>query len=188
MYLVVQSISSTSSCSTCLLPSFLYQLAIIFRPSITSAPMALFVLFCNFTVLYPDSPMDILPPTQCCLIFSNACCNTQCYMELRLSAFVAPPLCVSQNIEEIYFPILEFLATIYPFMLLLLTYGLITLHLWDFKPIVALWKVFRRPYVQVYRAWDPKSSMIQAFASLFFLSYAKLTFLTLGAHAQRGLL
>ena len=28
-----------------------------------------------------------------------------------------------------------------------------------------------------YRAWDPRSSMIQAFASLFFLSYAKLIYL-----------
>ena len=74
-------------------------------------------------------------------------------------------------------PILEFISAVYPFVLLSFAYGLIHLHSRDFKPIVALWKVLRRPYVQFYRAWDPKSSMIQAFASLFFLSYAKLTFL-----------
>ena len=30
-------------------------------------------------------------------------------------------------------------------------------------------------YVKFYRSWDPSSTMIQAFSSLFFLSYAKLT-------------
>ena len=46
-----------------------------------------------------------------------------------------------------------------------------------FKPVVAVWRACSRVYVQFYRAWDPSSSMIQAFASLFFLTHAKLNYL-----------
>ena len=98
--------------------------------------------------------------------------------------FLAPPLCISQHMEEIYIPYLEFLATIYPFVLLLLTYGLIQLHTRNFRPVVVLWGVLSRVFVQFYRAWNPRASMIQAFASLFFLSYAKLTYLIWEAFAR----
>ena len=37
--------------------------------------------------------------------------------------------------------------------------------------------------MRFYRAWDPRSAMIQAFASLFFLSYAKLSYLICRAFA-----
>ena len=37
--------------------------------------------------------------------------------------------------------------------------------------------------MRFYRAWDPRSAMIQAFASLFFLSYAKLTYFIWGSFA-----
>ena len=52
--------------------------------------------------------------------------------------FVSPPLCVSVHMEEIYIPFLDAVATLYPFILLLLTYVGIELHSRDFKPIVCL--------------------------------------------------
>ena len=83
----------------------------------------------------------------------------------------------------LYILYLDFIATIYPFILLLLTYALIKLHSKDFKPIVVLWHLSSRLFVRFYRAWDPRSAMIQAFASLFFLSYAKLSYIIWGAFA-----
>ena len=89
--------------------------------------------------------------------------------------FISPPLCLSEHMQEFYTPFLNFTATIYPFILLMLTYGVMRLQMRNLK--LVLWRAFARIYVQFYRAWDPRSSMIQAFASLFFLSYAKLPFL-----------
>ena len=98
--------------------------------------------------------------------------------------YVSPPLCISQHMEEIYILYLDFIATIYPFILLLLAYALIKMHSKNFKPIVVLWRLSSRLFVRFYRAWDPRSAMIQAFASLFFLSYAKLIYLIWGAFAS----
>ena len=88
--------------------------------------------------------------------------------------FVSPPLCVSEHMEEIYIPLLDTAATLYPFILLLLTYIGIELHAHDYKPFVDLWRLIHRPFVRFRRTWDPNASVIQAFATLFFLSYAKL--------------
>ena len=72
-------------------------------------------------------------------------------------------------------PLLGTAATLYPFILLLLTYMYIgiELHAHDFKPVVHLWRIIHRPYVRFRRTWDPNASVIQAFAALFFLSYTK---------------
>ena len=83
--------------------------------------------------------------------------------------------------EDIYKPFLEFVATLYPFILLLMTYVAIELHARGVTPIVVLCRPFHRVYVCIYRTWEPNASIIQAFSSLFFLSYAKLNFLIMVA-------
>ena len=70
--------------------------------------------------------------------------------------FVSSPLCVSVHIEEIYLPFLSTVATLYPFILLLLTYVGIELHARDCKPIVCFWRVFH--IVRFRRTWDPKEN------------------------------
>ena len=161
------------------LPSTLiFLLVIVFRPNITSSPMATYVLFCNCTVLY--CRMSIWLYTQ-----RHSAITNLFKTGITLSAvwsfdallFISPPLCISPSIKEFHIPLLEFLATIFPFLLLLLSYALMEIHAKNFKPLVVLWRWFSRVYVNFYRAWNPRSSMIQAFASLFFLSYAKLNYL-----------
>ena len=167
-YLLLQYVPST----------IIFILIIIFRPNIASAPMANYVLFCNFTAFIARAFL--------LLYFQTDFINTLLVkFVLTLSAlwsfdvliFVSPPLCMSQHMEEFFTPFLEFLAAIYPFILLWLVYMCIKLHTRNFKPVVVVWKLVRRFYVQCYRAWDPRSSMIQAFASLFYLSHAKLTYI-----------
>ena len=158
------------------LPStVIFLLVVIFRPNITSAPMVNFVIFCNSIVLcmrmnvWGYIKLDTIP-----LKSALTLCALWSFDALL---FISPELCISEHMQEIYVPFLEFLAIIFPFFLLLLTYGLIESHSRNFKPVVILWRLFRRGYVQFYRAWDPSSSMIQAFASLFFLSYARASYL-----------
>ena len=82
--------------------------------------------------------------------------------------FVSPPLCISENISEIYIPAFDTLAALYPFTLLLLTYIGIELHARDFKPIVSMWRPFKGNYERFIR--DTNKSLTQVLATLFFLS------------------
>ena len=154
-------------------------LIIIFRPNITAAPMINYVLFCNLTVF--AGRFYLWNYTHIYTLLYKLALTLSAAWSFDTLLFLAPPLCISQGMEEIYIPYLEFLATIYPFVLLLLTYGLMQLHTRNCRPVVMLWGVLSRVFVQFYRAWNPRSSMIQAFASLFFLSYAKLTYLIMEA-------
>ena len=164
--------------------TLIFLLVIIFRPNITSAPMIHYVLFCNFTVLVSRSSLLLyVQSDRLIAVLAKSTLTLSAIWSFDVLLFFSPPLCISQHMEEIYILYLDFIATTYPFILLLLTYALIKLHSKNFKPIVVLWQLSSRLFVRFYRAWDPRSAMIQAFASLFFLSYAKLSYLIWAAFA-----
>ena len=164
--------------------TLIFLLIIIFRPNITSAPMIHYVLFCNFIVLTSRFNLWLYAQSdRLTAVLAKSTLTLSAIWSLDVLLFFSPPLCISQHMEEIYILYLDFIAIIYPFILLLLTYALIKLHSKNFKPIVVLWHLSSRLFVRFYRAWDPTSAMIQAFASLFFLSYAKLSYIIWGAFA-----
>ena len=163
------------------LPSTLiFILVIVFRPNITSSPMANYVLFCNSTVLYCRLSSWLYFQRR--IIITNlakTAITLSAVWSFDAFLFISPHLCISEHIKEFHTPFLEFLATIFPFLLLLLSYALMEMHTKNFRPIAILWRLFSRVYVNFYRAWNPRSSMIQAFAALFFLSYAKISYFIL---------
>ena len=164
--------------------TLIFLLVIIFRPNITSAPMVHYVLFCNFTVLISRFTLLLYAQSNwLAAVLTKSTLTLSAIWSFDVLFFVSPPLCISQHMEEIYILYLDFIATIYPFILLLLTYALIKLHSKNFKLIVVLWRLSSRLFVRFYRAWDPRSAMIQAFASLFFLSYTKLSYFIWGSFA-----
>ena len=142
-YLLLQYLPST----------VMYILLLVFRPNITSAPMANFVIFCNSVVLYFRFIL-LAYVTVDSIFIGKLALTLSALWSFDILFFVAPPFCISQHIQEFYLPFLEFLATAYPFILFLLTYGLIKLHASNFKPVVVLWRPLSRTYVQFYRAWD----------------------------------
>ena len=161
--------------------TFIVLVVVVFRLNVTAAPMAHYVLFCNMIVLY--FKFIVLYFTKFVLSayyqlqFLSKVVLTLCAVwSFDALFFVSPPLCISPHLEDIYKPFIDFLAILYPFILLLLMYIGIELHGRDFKPIVILWKPFQKILVRFYKTWEPSVSMIQAFSSLFFLSYAKLLF------------
>ena len=68
---------------------------------------------------------------------------------------------------------LDIAATLYPFILLLLTYVGIELHAHDFRPVVHLWRLVYRPFDKFRKTWDP-NACDTGLCYICFLSYAKL--------------
>ena len=157
------------------LPATLIVVVVLaFRLNVTAAPMAHYVIFCNIAVTYYRYLTlygNIRGPSHTYTSeLVNAVLALSAVWSLNPLLFISPPLCISEHMEEIYLPLLEFLEIIYPFILLLITYMAIELHAHNFRPVVALWRPFHRVCVKFYRSWDSSSTMIQAFSSLFFLS------------------
>ena len=141
--------------------------------------MAHYVLFCNSIVLFFKSLAGLYANLlhtaahKHVFILGKFLLTLNAIWTLDVLYFVSPPLCVSVHIEEIYLSFLSTVATLYPFILLLITYVGIELHARDCKPVFCLWRVFHRMYVRFRRTCDPNAPVIQAFATLFFLSYTK---------------
>ena len=162
--------------------TLLFLVVLLLKLNITAAPMSIYVLFCNVIVFYCKC---VLPFYTELYGSSNSYIVGLVKLVASLSAvwsfdalfFIAPPLCMSKHLEEIYMPLIEFVAILYPFILLLLTYIVIQLHFYNFKPIVTLWGVLHRFIKRFHRNWEPTASLIQTFSSLFFLSYAKFNFI-----------
>ena len=157
----------------------LFVALIVFQINITSAPMAHYILFCNSMVLYIDSIAGWYANLLHTAAYKHVSIIGIFFLTLNaiwtldFFYFASPPLCVSTHVEEIHIPFLDTLATLYPFFLLLLTYIGIELHAHDCKPLVCLWRVLHKICIRFRRTWDPNASVIQAFATLFFLSYTK---------------
>ena len=166
-YLLLQYLPTTILC----------VVIIVFRFNITSAPMAHYVMYCHVLVLVFKSYAGEIANTHHITTYklTSTLLTLSGIWTLDFFYFASPPLCVSEHMEEIYVPFLDTVATLYPFILLLLTYVAIELHAHDFKSVVHLWRLIHRPFVRFRKTWDPNASIIQAFATLFFLSYAKLT-------------
>ena len=171
-YLLLQYLPST----------ILFLVVILFRLNVTAAPMAHYVLFCNLVVFYSKSLLSFyatLYGTSTLFISTlvKSVVTITAVWSFDPLFFLSPPLCVSRHMEDIYKPFLDFIATLYPFLLLLLTYSVIDLHARNFKLVVSLKKLLDQLHIRFYSTWEPNASIIQAFSSLFFLSYAKLNIL-----------
>ena len=157
--------------------TILFVAIIVFRFNITSAPMAHYVLYCDALVLVLKASAGQVAN----FLFTHHHAYKLISIFFTLNGiwtldflyFVSPPLCVSEHMKETYIPFLDTVATLYPFILLLLTYVSIELHAHDCAPVVSLWRHIHRPFVRFRKTWDPNASVIQAFTTLFFLSYAK---------------
>ena len=158
--------------------TLLFIVVLLFRLNVTAAPMAHYVFFCNIMVFYYKFALQLytrMYGVGSPFIMKSAI-TLNAIWSLDALFFLSLPLCISTHMEDIYKPFLEFVATLYPFILLLMTYVAIELHARGVTPIVVLCRPFHRVYVCIYRTWEPNASIIQAFSSLFFLSYAKLNF------------
>ena len=160
--------------------TILFLVIILFRISISSALMVHYVLFCSGIAIVLKSSAGMYANFHFATNYKIGVVNIgglfftlNSIWTLDFFYFLSPPLCVSVHMEEMYIPFLDTVATLYPFVLLLLTYVGIELHAHGCKFVVCLWRPIHRTYVRFRRTWDPNASVVQAFATLFFLSYTK---------------
>ena len=85
-----------------------------------------------------------------------------------------PLYCLSNNLTRFQGITLWYIRAFYPLVLIVLLYVGIKLHNWNFRPVVYCWKPFLKPFLRFRRIVDPKTSVIDAFATFILLSYGKL--------------
>ena len=81
----------------------IFLLVIIFRLKINSAPMANYVLFCNSSVLYIRCTLWLYYQRSVINAFiAKSALTLSAVWSFNALLFISPPLCISQNLEDIY--------------------------------------------------------------------------------------
>ena len=152
----------------------------LFKISATSAPMNAFVFFAQITTLpYFHTQFPWIfglsqesKPLQILVLFPY------CIWNLDFFTRVEDGICLSPQVPGLYVLALGYLSAFYPMLLILLSYVCIQLHDRNFRPLVWVWKPFRACLIRLRHSWQPKTSIIDAFATFLMLSYTKLTIIS----------
>ena len=89
------------------------------------------------------------------------------------------PFCIYPGMTIVQALALDYLTALYPLVLLVITYGLVSLHARNNRIIVTLWRPFRTLLRPLRLNLNIETSLIESFATLYLLSTMKLQSVTL---------
>ena len=158
-------------------------LVVCLRISATSAPMNAFVFVSQIISLppferqfYRTIDSSVLPHGA--KVFMHFLHSVYGLWNLNFFTTLIPPFCLPHQHDVINIISFAYFTALYPLLLLIFLYILIELHSKNIRLLVLLWKPFRLCYRRFQRQWDIRSSIIDAFATFFLLSYVKYLFIT----------
>ena len=155
---------------------------IVFSISIVSGPINLVIFFGQATTSCYDVAFIVSAlGSQGTSTYSNRASTTTVaaiydLFNLRVLRSLIPPLCMTDHLTRLQAFSLESAAAFYPLIIILLFYICIQLHVRNFRPVVYCWRPFLKCFLHIRRSIDPKTSIIDAFATFIHLSYVKIMF------------
>ena len=163
-----------------LLPTTLFFLgAVIFRLRATSPNMNGFILFCQIL----SSPPILRYEAEA--FYQHHYSSTYkgdilgvyisyvSIWNLDFFRIIYSPFCLHPNATTLQVLSLDYIIAAYPLVLIILTYTLVTLHYYNCRLVVWLWKPFLRCCIHFRRQCNIRNSLVDAFATFLLLSYVK---------------
>ena len=154
-------------------------LVMVFQFHVTSAEMNAFVFLCQFMTcastlsnpyMYAHYTIKLTAIHSICL----AIISFYGIWNLDFFRYFIPPFCISSDITTLHTLALEYVVAIYPLLLTVVIYFCIEMHDRGVRVVVCVWRPFHVCFARFRRRWDPKGSVINAFATFLLLSYSKL--------------
>ena len=153
---------------------------VVFRVSIASAPLKLYVLVCQ--ILTMGANMHIIltalrnseyTTSQFPMVLTQILATVYGIWNLDFFRTLYPPFCLAPGMNTLDVIATDYAIALYPLLLIVITYACIELHAHNCRPIVVLWKPFHKCFARLRRSCDAKTSIIDAFASFILMSYVK---------------
>ena len=162
-------------------PTILFFLVITLRLNINSPKLIGFIFFAQ---LVASAPIIYHAKNTVNSFTNNSLSNSMKIMLDIVWAFyglfsldffytILPPFCIPGVTTSVKLTLQLFIA-VYPLLLTIFTYTLIELHARDVKIVVYLWKPFHKCFVHFRREGNVQTTIVDAFATIFQLSYVKI--------------
>ena len=161
----------------------LFTIFLVFRISVTSAPMTCFVMYSQIIILgcykfWPDCSIGdtVFTETGTLRTVSKIFLTFYGFLNSEFFVHIVPPFCINRHLQLIHVALLGYISAFYPMLLVILTWLCIDLHDRNCQIIVCAWKPFHPCFVRLRRSWDIKNDITDTFASLFLLSFSKILY------------
>ena len=107
-------------------------------------------------------------------IFHGFALTLLCMANLDFFRLLYPPNCIHPKANIIQILSLDYIVALYPFLLIFLTYVLITAYDRENRLLVWMWKPFRKCTHHYRKTWNIRTSLIEIFASFILLSSVRV--------------
>ena len=97
-----------------------------------------------------------------------------CTVNLDFFRIAYHPLCLHPKATVFQIMSLDYIVALYPFLLIFITYVLISAHDKQYRLVVWMWKPFKMCVRQYRNTWNIRSSLIEIFATFILLSSVKI--------------
>ena len=161
-----------------LLPvSIFYFIVLIFQINLTSAPMVSFILYSQLVSIFINYVIG--DPDQ--MKYSLYVLSTfYGIWNLDFFSYVISPFCISPKLTVVHIFYLKSISTVFPFFLIGITWISIEMHSHNYKIVVWPWRELNKLLLKHIKInWNSNRTVVDAFATFFLLSYAKLIFVLL---------
>ena len=161
-------------------PITVFYLAIlVFRISVTSAPMTSYVMYSQLLVFAFTVDIEAINVIRAEInggIYTvlNIVIMMYGVWNLDFFRYIVPPFCVSSQFKIIHIVFLTYISAFYPLCLIAITWACIELHSHNFKPLIWLWNKTHRLFFMMKQGWNSKNTVVDVFATFLLLSYTKL--------------
>ena len=152
-------------------------LIILLRINLLSPPINALVLLCHVIVsLVNTYPCRLIyfATQHHSTTFILALVTIYGFLNMDFFSYVLPPFCLSNKLSSLHVVAFDYIVAIYPLGFTALIYLLIEVHDRGFKPLRVTWNPFHRLLASFRRTWKIKGSIINAFATLYVLSFTKV--------------
>ena len=156
-----------------------YILVIVFNFSATHPPITAYIFYCQLlshivhNILYIRHRFE----SNTNHTFLYAALTVCDIWNLDVLRYIIPSFCLNENFTNTEAAFLELITSFYPLILIFLTLILFELHAYNCRIVVCVWKPFHKCFSSLRRSWNPKSSVINAFATFLLLSSFKVCFI-----------
>ena len=97
-----------------------------------------------------------------------------CTVNLDFFRFTYSPFCLHPEANVFQIMSLDYIVALYPFLLIFITYVLISAHDRQYRLVVWLWMPFKMCVHKYRNTWNIRTSLIEIFASFILLSSVKI--------------
>ena len=150
----------------------LFLVVVIFRISVASGLLNVFVLVCQ-VMSSPYVLRHVATNKPNLELLSQIGLSLYGISNLDFFRLVYSPFCRHPRMTTLQALALDYAIAIYPLFLIFITYLLVEMHDHDVRILVWLWKPFHSCFK---RKWNIKGSLINAFATFLLLSYVKFLY------------